>query len=185
MPHFACTPSLKHTPWHQKEAAPAVPSPTPLSWPTSLTPCNLHTPLLLLQVKLCYDMFALSGLMDHFGLSMRTLSSFISAVSSHYHSIPYHNFNHVVHVTHGVWMVGGVLVSLGWPLGLLGGLRCQSLMVTGTHMGAAFMGACVDADAWMALVAAVVGAGVRRGQVIACRLGGRADLCRAVLPTVL
>jgi len=56
-------------------------------------------------IKLCYDMFLLSGLIDHFNINVRVLQNFITVVASHYHSIPYHNFNHVCHVLHGVWMM--------------------------------------------------------------------------------
>ncbi len=59
-----------------------------------------------MQVKLCYDMFLLSGVVKAFNLSIKVLQSFLTAVASHYHSVPYHNFNHVCHVLHGPWMVG-------------------------------------------------------------------------------
>lgn len=58
------------------------------------------------QIKLCYDMFMLSGVVQTFRLNVRTLRNFLGAVASHYHAIPYHNFNHVAHVLHAVWLVG-------------------------------------------------------------------------------
>ncbi|GFH22770.1 phosphodiesterase [Haematococcus lacustris] len=50
-------------------------------------------------------MFLLSGLVASFGLSVRTLRAFITTVLSHYHAIPYHNFCHVCHVLHAVFLM--------------------------------------------------------------------------------
>jgi hypothetical protein len=58
------------------------------------------------QVKLVHDLFMLSGLVSEFNLSIRNLRGFITTVSRSYHqAVPYHNFNHVCHVTHSVWLV--------------------------------------------------------------------------------
>jgi hypothetical protein len=55
---------------------------------------------------MCYDMFILSGVVEHFGLSITTVSNFLTAVASNYNeSVPYHNFNHAVHVLHASWVV--------------------------------------------------------------------------------
>eukprot|EP00798_Chlamydomonas_sp_ICE-L_P016595 gene16595-22833_t len=56
-------------------------------------------------VKMCYDMFLLSNVVDHFSLDVKILSNFLSTAASSYHDVPYHNFNHVVHVVHAVWML--------------------------------------------------------------------------------
>lgn len=60
------------------------------------------------QNKVCFDLFVLSGLVDHFELNKQILSNFLSAVSALYRSVPYHNYNHVIHVLHTTWMVSGL-----------------------------------------------------------------------------
>jgi hypothetical protein len=64
----------------------------------------------LIQNKIAYDLFVLSGLIDRFNIDKQTLSNFLSAVSSLYRSVPYHNQNHITHVLHSVWMVS----TIGW-----------------------------------------------------------------------
>ena len=59
-----------------------------------------------------YDMFSLSGLVDRLEIDKQTLSNFISAVSSLYRAVPYHNQNHITHVLHSVWMVGLAFLDL-------------------------------------------------------------------------
>ena len=39
-------------------------------------------------------------------LPPQALRNFLTAVASHYHAIPYHNFNHVCHVLHATFLVG-------------------------------------------------------------------------------
>lgn len=66
-----------------------------------------------LQIRMCHDMFMLSGVVEAFGLNTNTLCNFLTTVASHHHdTCHYHNFNHVVHVLHGVWMVGGMSESV-------------------------------------------------------------------------
>jgi hypothetical protein len=61
-----------------------------------------------MQVKMIHDLFMLSGLVSEFNLSVRNLRGFITTVSRSYHqAVPYHNFNHVCHVTHTAWLVSG------------------------------------------------------------------------------
>ena len=47
----------------------------------------------------------------HCGLPLQVLLSFLEAVASHYHAVPYHNFNHVVHVLHATWLVSGAVAD--------------------------------------------------------------------------
>lgn len=54
---------------------------------------------------ICYDLFIMSGLVEHFKLNEQKLTNLLAAVSSHYRSIPYHNFNHITHVVHATWMI--------------------------------------------------------------------------------
>ncbi len=53
--------------------------------------------------------------------SSQALRNFLTAVASHYHTVPYHNFNHVCHVLHATMLVGGPSWHEGlWPLAVLG-----------------------------------------------------------------
>ena len=61
--------------------------------------------------KICYDLFILSGLIDHFKINIKALTHLIEAVASHYRLIPYHNFNHIVHVLHSTWMMLQVTIG--------------------------------------------------------------------------
>ncbi|KXZ43213.1 hypothetical protein GPECTOR_97g751 [Gonium pectorale] len=56
-------------------------------------------------IKLAYDIFILSGAMEEFELKPKVLRNFLTAVASHYHAIPYHNFNHVCHVLHATFLI--------------------------------------------------------------------------------
>lgn len=48
--------------------------------------------------------------------SPQVLRNFLTAVASHYHTVPYHNFNHVCHVLHATMLVGGAPWHVGlWP----------------------------------------------------------------------
>ena len=77
----------------------------------TLSPLATCQPPLHAQIKICHDMFEFSGVVDHFGLDPATLGNFFAAVASRYRDVPYHNFNHAVHVLHGTWMVGAVVKS--------------------------------------------------------------------------
>lgn len=57
------------------------------------------------QVKLVYDIFADSGVVEFFRMEERKVMAFIAAVCSHYHKNPYHNFSHVVYVLHCTYML--------------------------------------------------------------------------------
>ncbi|KAG1670017.1 hypothetical protein FOA52_011173 [Chlamydomonas sp. UWO 241] len=57
------------------------------------------------MTRIVRDLFELSGVIQRFDLNRAFLSNLVSVVRSHYHTIPYHNFNHVVHATHGVFML--------------------------------------------------------------------------------
>jgi hypothetical protein len=59
----------------------------------------------------------LSGLVSHFSLPRPKLRAFLMAVSALYNDVPYHNFNHAVHVLHGVCLVRVVDV---WHMGVYG-----------------------------------------------------------------
>ena len=87
-------------------AAPGLPLPVDYS---ALPDLHQHPVPSPLQIQMCHDMFALSGVVDHFDLDPATLGSFFAAVASHYRDVPYHNLNHAVHVLHGTWMVRGAL----------------------------------------------------------------------------
>jgi hypothetical protein len=59
-----------------------------------------------MQVRMAYDVFMMSGVVQELELSESDLSLFLSAVAGHYHAhVPYHNFGHAVQVLHTVWMV--------------------------------------------------------------------------------
>ncbi len=60
---------------------------------------------MLLQVKMVYDIFSDSGVLDFFKIEERKIMAFIAAVCSHYHKNPYHNFCHVVYVLHTTYMM--------------------------------------------------------------------------------
>ena len=59
----------------------------------------------IMQVKMVYDIFADSGVLEFFKIEERKIMAFIAAVCSHYHRNPYHNFCHVVYVLHTTYMV--------------------------------------------------------------------------------
>jgi hypothetical protein len=70
--------------------------------------CGDSALLLLPQVRVAYDVFMLSGVLEELGIPESELTGFLSAVSAHYHSpeeVPYHNLAHVVQVLHAVWLV--------------------------------------------------------------------------------
>lgn len=55
---------------------------------------------------MAYDIFMLSGVVTKLSICKSRLSSFITAVATHMHTEnPYHNFCHVVHVLHAVFLV--------------------------------------------------------------------------------
>lgn len=60
--------------------------------------------LCALQVKMVYDVFSDSGVLEWFKIEERKIMAFIAAVCSHYHKNPYHNFCHVVYVLHCTYM---------------------------------------------------------------------------------
>jgi hypothetical protein len=61
---------------------------------------------LCVQVRMAYDVFMMSGVVQELELPESDLSLFLSAVAGHYHAhVPYHNFGHAVQVLHTVWMV--------------------------------------------------------------------------------
>lgn len=71
----------------------------------------MQTCVCLLQVRLAYDVFMLSGVLTELGIPASELTGFLSAVSAHYHSpedVPYHNLAHVVQVLHGVWLASHI-----------------------------------------------------------------------------
>jgi hypothetical protein len=72
---------------------------------TYLLLCHMCVPG---QVRVAYDIFMLSGVLDELRIPESELTGFLSAVSAHYHSpedVPYHNLSHVVQVLHAVWLV--------------------------------------------------------------------------------
>ena len=60
--------------------------------------------LCVTQVKMVYDIFSDSGVLEWFKIEERKIMAFIAAVCSHYHKNPYHNFCHVVYVLHCTYM---------------------------------------------------------------------------------
>ena len=60
--------------------------------------------LCAMQVKMVYDIFSDSGVLEWFKIEERKIMAFIAAVCSHYHKNPYHNFCHVVYVLHCTYM---------------------------------------------------------------------------------
>lgn len=70
--------------------------------------CGDSALLLLPQVRVAYDVFMLSGVLEELDIPESELTGFLSAVSAHYPSpeeVPYHNLAHVVQVLHAVWLV--------------------------------------------------------------------------------
>lgn len=59
---------------------------------------------LVSQVKMVYDIFSDSGVLEWFKIEERKIMAFIAAVCSHYHKNPYHNFCHVAYVLHCTYM---------------------------------------------------------------------------------
>lgn len=96
-------------------------------WDADFT--SLSTPEL---VKLAFDIFRLSGVPHDLGISDSTLTSFVAAVASHYHDHPYHNFSHVCHVLHSVWLMVETtqlkqVLSPAEELGLLVSAICHDI----------------------------------------------------------
>lgn len=60
---------------------------------------------MVVQVKMVYDIFSDSGVLEFFNIEERKIMAFIAAVCSHYHKNPYHNFCHVVYVLHCTYML--------------------------------------------------------------------------------
>ncbi|DBB04290.1 TPA: hypothetical protein ACH3X1_012787 [Trebouxia sp. C0004] len=71
-----------------------------MKWDLDIT--RFHTEDL---VKMVYDIFSDSGVLDFFKVEERKIMAFIAAVCSHYHKNPYHNFCHVVYVLHTTYMM--------------------------------------------------------------------------------
>ncbi|PNW74351.1 hypothetical protein CHLRE_13g605100v5 [Chlamydomonas reinhardtii] len=71
-----------------------------LTWDWDFTEFSLEE-----LVKLAYDIFIVSGVMEEFAIRPKALRNFLTAVASHYHAIPYHNFNHVCHVLHATFLI--------------------------------------------------------------------------------
>ena len=57
-----------------------------------------------LQMRVVFDIFADSGVLEYFKLDERILASWISKVASNYKENPYHNFSHATHVLHCVFL---------------------------------------------------------------------------------
>ena len=82
-------------------------------------PPGHHTQVLraqLLQMRLAYELFTESGVMEEFGLDERVLAHFIANVASNYHGNPYHNFTHAIYVLQATFLILKVVpVMLGAP----------------------------------------------------------------------
>lgn len=52
-----------------------------------------------------FDIFVDAGVLDFFQIEERAFMIWITKVASHYRDNPYHNFQHVVHVLHAVFMI--------------------------------------------------------------------------------
>eukprot|EP00966_Prymnesium_polylepis_P192981 4472800-Prymnesium_polylepis.1 len=59
--------------------------------------------------QLAASIFRESGLLDQFHVRPQTLAAFLDGLCANYHANPYHNFQHAVHVLHGVFMCVGTL----------------------------------------------------------------------------
>lgn len=94
-----------------------------------------------MQVRMAYDVFMMSGVVQELELAESDLSLFLSAVAGHYHAhVPYHNFGHAVQVLHTVWMVSWrsvhpacacalVCTSAGAALNVCCWLACELLQL--------------------------------------------------------
>ncbi|WIA12087.1 hypothetical protein OEZ85_012163 [Tetradesmus obliquus] len=84
-------------------------------------------------VRMAYDVFMMSGVVQELELAESDLSLFLSAVAGHYHAhVPYHNFGHAVQVLHTVWMImehssARCVLSAGEELVLLVAAICHDL----------------------------------------------------------
>ena len=58
-----------------------------------------------MQMIVAFDIFVDAGVLGHFNVGERAFMMWISKVASHYRDNPYHNFQHVVHVLHAVYMI--------------------------------------------------------------------------------
>ena len=57
------------------------------------------------QMVVVFDIFVDAGILSHFKIEERAFMVWVSRVVAHYRDNPYHNFNHVVHVLHTVYLI--------------------------------------------------------------------------------
>ncbi|KAG2484698.1 hypothetical protein HYH03_016527 [Edaphochlamys debaryana] len=99
--NLAATDSLRTPCFHPEELL--------LSWEWDFTQAGTEE-----LIKLAYDIFIVSGAIEEFGLKPKVLRNFLTAVASHYHDIPYHNFNHVCHVLHATYLITCTTTARAW-----------------------------------------------------------------------
>lgn len=52
-----------------------------------------------------FDIFVDAGILSHFKMGDRAFMMWICKVANNYRDNPYHNFQHVVHVLHAVYLI--------------------------------------------------------------------------------
>lgn len=86
-------------------------------------------------MRLAYDIFMMSGVLEELGIPESELTGFLSAVGSHYKSadeVPYHNLAHTVQVLHAVWLVSAQANNL-LPPAASGKCRLSCCTQNGVH----------------------------------------------------
>ena len=58
-----------------------------------------------LQMRLAYELFKESRVIEEFNLDERVLAHFVANVASNYHSNPYHNFTHAIYVLQATFLI--------------------------------------------------------------------------------
>ena len=58
-----------------------------------------------MQMRLAYELFKESGVIEEFHLDERVLAHFVANVASNYHSNPYHNFTHAIYVLQATFLI--------------------------------------------------------------------------------
>ncbi|KXZ42527.1 hypothetical protein GPECTOR_138g658 [Gonium pectorale] len=58
-------------------------------------------------VQLASDIFVASGVVEELGLEPTVVRNFVTVAAGHYLDVPYHNFNHAVHVLHATALMSG------------------------------------------------------------------------------
>ena len=69
-------------------------------------------------MRLAYELFKESGVIEEFDLDERVLAHFVANVASNYHSNPYHNFTHAIYVLQATFLILEVSDTACIPAGV-------------------------------------------------------------------